>query len=137
MNGTVTIDASVFVNAFSPTEDGSEHSWNFITELKDNGTTILAPFLLLPEVTASIARKQDNTKLALKLMEEVRHLPNIKLINMDESLADLASKIAAENRLRGSDAVYAAVAKRFATVLITLDREQLERLPNILSVQKP
>jgi len=55
----------------------------------------------------------------------------------DESIADLAVDIAAHNRLRGSDAVYAAVALRFGTELITLDREQLDRLPRVLPVREP
>ena len=54
-----------------------------------------------------------------------------------KSIADLAVEIAANNRLRGSDAVYAAVALRFGTELITLDREQLGRLPKVLSVREP
>jgi len=56
---------------------------------------------------------------------------------VDESVADLAVDIAANNRLRGSDAIYAAVALRFGTELITLDREQLDRLPKVLSVREP
>jgi predicted nucleic acid-binding protein len=35
--------------------------------------------------------------------------------------------VAAQYQLRGSDAVYAAVALRFGSTLITLDREQRER----------
>lgn len=137
MNTTVTIDASVFVNAFSPTEAGSEHSWQYLSGLRESNTPIIVPTLLLAEVVASIARKQNNTELALSWMAEIQRISNITFIDLNESLAESAAEIAATYRLRGADAVYAAVAKRFATVLITLDREQLERLPNILSVQKP
>ena len=56
---------------------------------------------------------------------------------MDESLAGLAVDIAAQRPLRVSDAVYAAVALRFGTELITLDREQLERLPEVVPVRAP
>jgi predicted nucleic acid-binding protein len=52
-------------------------------------------------------------------------------------MADLAVEIAANNHLRGSDAVYTAVALRFGTELITLDREQLKRLPKVLSLPAP
>jgi predicted nucleic acid-binding protein len=137
MSEPVTIDASVFVNAFSSTEEGSEHSWNFLSGLKENGTLIIVPTLLLAEIAASIARKQNNTELALTLMIEVQNLPNITLINLDESLAEIAAEIAARHRLRGSDAVYAAVAVRFATSLVTLDMEQLQRVKKAVSVRRP
>ena len=64
-------------------------------------------------------------------------MPNITLVNVDESLARLAAQTAAKYKLRGSDAVYAAVALRFGTQLVTLDREQLERLAPALPVSAP
>ena len=137
MNSPVTVDASVFVNAFSPTEEGSNQSFEFITKLRNEGTPIIQPTLFLPEVIASIARKKDDAELALELAQELRNFSSLTLVTMDENLAEFASEVAANNRLRGSDAVYAAVALRFGTELITLDREQLDRLPKVLSVKLP
>jgi predicted nucleic acid-binding protein len=137
MSEPVTIDASVFVNAFSSAEVGSDKSWDFITGLKENNIQIIVPTLLLTEVAAAVARKQNNTELALNLMVEIQNLPNITLIDLDESLAESAAEIAATYRLRGSDAVYAAVAKRFATELVTLDTEQLQRMKKAVKVRKP
>jgi len=137
MSEAMTIDASVFVNAFSPTEEGSEHSWQFLSGLKESATPIIVPTLLLTEVVASIARKQNNTELALNWMLEVQRIPSITFVNLDESLAETAAGIAARHRLRGSDAVYAAVAMRFATSLVTLDKEQLERVKKVVPVRRP
>ena len=89
------------------------------------------------EVVASIARKQDDTEVALELMHELKKFSKLTLIDLDDDLADYASEIAAKHRLRGSDAVYAAVALRFGAELITLDKEQLLRLPKVLTVRKP
>jgi predicted nucleic acid-binding protein len=133
----VTIDASVFVNAFSPTEEGSDVSFEFINNLKKQGVPVILPVLVLPEITAAVARKQNNTDLALKLGQEIKMFSNVTFVDVDGLLADLASEVAAKYRLRGSDAVYAAVALRFGTELITLDREQLERLPKVLTVRTP
>ena len=137
MNSPVTVDASVFVNAFSPTEEGSDQSFEIITRLRDEGIPIIQPTLFIPEVIASVARKKDNPKLALELAQELRNFSSLTLVALDENLADFASEVAANNRLRGSDAVYAAVALRFGTELITLDKEQLDRLPKVLSVRMP
>ena len=137
MNSPVTVDASVFVNAFSPTEEGSNKSLEFITNLRTEGIPIIQPTLFLPEVIASVARKKGDAELALELAKELRNFSSLTLVNLDETLADFASEVAARNRLRGSDAIYAAVTLRFGTELITLDREQLDRLPNVLSVRAP
>jgi predicted nucleic acid-binding protein len=137
MKSPVTVDASVFVNAFSPEENGSDKSMAFLSQLGRDGVSLIQPTLFLPEVAASIARKQDDAETALELEQELKNFLDLTLVDLDESLADFASEVAAKYRLRGSDAVYAAVALRFGTELITLDREQLERLPKVLKVKTP
>ncbi len=137
MKNAVTVDASVFVNAFSPDEEGSDTSMEFLTRLSKERVPLIQPTLFLPEIAASIARKQNDTDAALELERDLKNFLELTLIDLDEELADFASEIAAKHRLRGSDSVYAAVALRFGTELISLDREQLERLPKILSVKHP
>ena len=137
MKTPVTVDASVFVNAFSPGEEGSDESTEFLAQLRETGVPLIQPTLFFPEVVASIARKQDDTDVALELAHELKKFSKLTLIDLDEDLADYASEIAAKHRLRGSDAVYAAVALRFGAELITLDKEQLARLPNVLFVKRP
>lgn len=137
MKTPVTVDASVFVNALSPDEEGSDESAEFISKLRRDGTAFIQPTLFIPEVVASIARKQDSAEIALDVRNQLRKIPNLTLVNLDDDFADFASDVASNHRLRGSDSVYAAVALRFGTELITLDREQLERLPKVLPVRKP
>ncbi len=137
MKTPVTVDASVFVNAFSPDEDGSDASAEFLSKLQKDNVPLIQPTLFFPEVVASIARKEDDADVALELMQELKKFPKLTFIELDDDLAEYASEVAANHRLRGSDAVYAAVALRFGTELITLDKEQLERLPKVLTVKKP
>ena len=137
MNSSVTIDASVFVSAFTPTEPAHQASKAFMLNLREQSIAIIVPVLVLPEISAALARGQGKPKLGLAFVQELQNFPNTTFITVDESIADLAVDIAANNRLRGSDAVYAAVALRFGTELITLDREQLDRLPKVLSVREP
>ena len=137
MTSTVTIDASVFVSAFTPTEPAHKASKAFMLRVRDEAIPIIVPVLVLPEISAALARGQGKPELGLAFTQELRNFPNTTFIDVDASLANLAVEIAAQNRLRGSDAVYAAVALRFGTELITLDKEQLERLPKVLPVKKP
>jgi len=137
MNSPVTIDASVFVSAFTPTEPAHQASKSFMLTVREQSIPIIVPVLVLPEISAALARGQDEPELGLAFVQELRNFPNTTFINVDNSIAALAVEVAANNRLRGSDAVYAAVALRFGTELITLDKEQLDRLPKILSVHAP
>jgi predicted nucleic acid-binding protein len=56
---------------------------------------------------------------------------------VDERLAEQAAGIAAQHRLRGSDAVYAAVALRFGSTLVTLDEEQRRRIAEVIPTRLP
>ena len=137
MNLPVTIDASVFVSAFTPTEPAHQASKAFMLRVREQSVPIIVPVLVLPEISAALSRGQGKPKLGLAFVQELHNFPNTTFIDINESIADLAVEIAANNRLRGSDAIYAAVALRFGTELITLDREQLDRLPKVLSVREP
>ena len=58
-------------------------------------------------------------------------------VPLDLTTARRAAGVAADNRLRGSDAVYASVAQQFGSTLVTLDREQKERVAKILPTRLP
>jgi predicted nucleic acid-binding protein len=137
MNSPVTIDASVFVSAFTPIEPAHQTSKSFMMNVREQSIPIIVPVLILPEISATLSRGQGKPELGKAFVQELKSLPNTTFIDVDESIANLAVDIAANNRLRGSDAVYAAVALRFGTELITLDKEQLERLPRVLPVRAP
>ncbi len=137
MNSPVTTDASVFVSAFSPAESAHGDSKAFMTKIRDMAAPIIVPTLVLPEIAATISRGQGKPELGIAFALELLNFPNLVLVNVDESTAKLAAETAAYHRLRGSDAVYAAVALRFGSLLVTLDTEQGERLKDILSVYSP
>ncbi len=137
MNSPVTIDASVFVSAFTPTEPAHQASKVFMLNVREQSIPIIVPVLVLPEIAAALSRGQGKPELGKAFAQELRNFPNTTFIDLNDSMATLAVEIAANNRLRGSDAIYAAVALRFGTELITLDREQLDRLPKVLPVRAP
>ncbi|MEZ4557683.1 MAG: PIN domain-containing protein [Caldilineaceae bacterium] len=92
--------------------------------------------LLLPEVTAAIARVYQDAELATSVATNMA-LPHLTLVPMNEAIADIAINVAAHQRLRGSDAVYAAVARRYNTTLVTLDQEQATRMGSVVTTQSP
>lgn len=131
------VDASVFLNAFNPSEAGHAESQRVLAWLQEKATPIIVPSLVLPEVAATISRVRGDAALARDFASALSRLPNLMLVNLDTMLARQATDAAAQYRLRGSDAVYAAVALRFGCVLLTLDREQHERLEEVVTSRYP
>lgn len=67
----------------------------------------------------------------------LRDLHTIRLIPLDDTLAQEAAELAADRALRGADAVYVAVARRHGCALVSLDREQRERAAAVVRALTP
>lgn len=132
-----TIDASVHINALNPTETGSAESQAFLAKVYEQALPVYAPPLLWVEVAAAIARVFDSSAQGIALAQALRILPGYIWVPLDDELASEACLIAAEHRLRGADAVYAAVALHYHTTLVTTDQQQINRLRAFLNVCLP
>jgi len=132
MAATYTVDASVFLNAFNPYEPGHTESQRLLALMQQDATPIIVPTLLLPEVAAAVRRGRGDAKLARRFSATLSGLPHLVLIPLDITLARRAAALAAQHPLRGSDAIYTAVALRFGSTLVTLDRQQRERAAEIV-----
>ncbi len=137
MSGAVTLDASVLVSAFTPSEKAHLPCKALLRQVRESGTAIILPTLAIVEIAAAIGRGQGKPDLGHAFALEVTRFPDLTLVNLDEPLAQAAAEIAARHRLRGSDAVYVAVARRFGATLITLDAEQQERAAALVPVRGP
>lgn len=131
------MDASVFLNGFNPYEPDHEENRHFLEGLREQAIPIIAPTLLLPEVAAAINRGRDDAELARRFNAALRQLPHLVVVGLDETLAGQAADVAAQNRLCGSDAVYAAVALRFSSALVTLGKERRDRMGGVVSACFP
>ena len=137
MASTYTIDASVFINAFNPAEMGHADSRRLLAQLRRQTAPLIVPTLALPEVAAAIRRGRGDEQLARRFAAALSRLPQLMLVPLDTQLAHQASDVAAQYSLRGSDAVYAAVALRFGSTLITLDQEQHQRVADLITARTP
>ncbi len=132
-----TVDASVHISALNPVEAESASSRAFLAQVRQDRSPLYSPTLLAVEVAVALARILGDEERAVALALAVRSLPNQTLAPLDEALADRSVRLAAAASLRGADAVYAAVAQRYGTQLITLDRQQLERLAPLMRTARP
>jgi len=70
-------------------------------------------------------------------MARMSYFPGFTVVTLDDNLAREAAHVAAAHCLRGSDAVYVAVARRYAAALVTLDSEQAGRAGAVIPVRLP
>ncbi len=132
-----TVDASVHINALNVSEAGSTESQAFLVQLYTRAWPVFSPTLLLVEVAAVIARAKNDTEQGIAMAHAIYGLPGQTWVPLDDALAEEAIHLAAERRLRGADAIYAAVARRYGAILVTRDRQQLERLSSVLRIMTP
>ena len=133
----VVIDASVYVSRMHRQEDNHLESVRLLRVVAARRVPVVCPEILLPEVAAAVARGLDDTGLGYRAAAHLRTLPGHRFIAVDRALSGLAARLAAEYRLRGSDAIYAALARREGAHLITWDRQQRERAAGVVETLTP
>lgn len=132
-----TLDANIFVRDVDPREPDHDVCHALIERLRAGGEPIIVPLLILAEIAGSVSRARNDAIRARVFVEIVRDLPGITFVPLDEQLAQAATELAADYRLRGADAVYVAVARQAGTTLVTLDDEQRTRAAAVVAVRTP
>jgi predicted nucleic acid-binding protein len=135
--GRYTIDASIFVNAFNPHEDGHEASLALLASIHETSDPIIAPTLLVPEIAAAIGRVTGDATGAVAYARATAALPHLTLPSLGPAMARQAADLAAAHRLRAADAVYVAVARRYGTTLVSRDEEQRTRGSTVVACRTP
>jgi predicted nucleic acid-binding protein len=132
-----TVDASVFVNAFNPHEEGHVQSLQILSAIQERGDPVIVPTLLVPEIASAVARATNDTAGALQYAVATAGLPHLTLVSLTAAVAREAADLAATHRLRGADAVYVAVARRYGTTIVSRDDEQRMRGAAVVTCQTP
>lgn len=132
-----TVDASVFVNAFNPHEDGHEESLALLAAIQERDDPIIVPTLLATEIASAVARASDDSAGALQYAYATTTLRHLTAVALTPGLARQAAELAATHRLRGADAVYVAIARRYGTTLVSRDEEQRTRGSAVVTCQTP
>lgn len=131
------IDASVITNSFLEKEENHRYSKDLLTKIKKENLSVIFPEILIPEIASSIARETQDINLALEFTQSLREVENFMFIPVDKELSDFAAKIAAERKIKSSDAIYVAITYMFKVKLITLDKEQKEKSEDLIRVLTP
>lgn len=130
-------DASVLVADARPQEPTHGEARTLLATLAADDQPVFLPIIVLAEVAAAIARGTGQPDQALRLIAALRQVPIFRFMPVDDDLGNLASDIAARHQIRGCDAVYVALAQQLDATLVTLDRQQRERVPPQIFARTP
>ncbi len=98
---------------------------------------LVAPSLLLPEVASAVSRATGRPLLARRAVLLLLRLSALRIVAIDAELAEAAARLAGDQRLRGADSVYVALAKQLALPLVTWDLEQASRASKVIRAGAP
>ncbi len=130
------VDASVLVSLYAEGDTGfpAADRW---AKLSFERETWHLPTIALAEVASSLARvgvgKIDGLAIALELEASAF----VMVHSVDSALGRNAARIGSEQRIKGCDAVYVALAAQLDDVLVTFDREQSARAGAVVRVLVP
>ena len=131
------VDASVFVADAHPAEPHHRAANLFLQYVAAVPLPIYTPAIVLAEIAAAIARGHKRATLAQRFVQKLQSFPHIEITTIDGALANLSAELAAQQRLRGCDAVYVALAQSKGATLISLDQEHKLRAPTTMTVRTP
>ena len=131
------VDASVHVADARPQEPNHPQAHELLRQIAARGQAVYLPVIVLAEVAAAISRGTGEPALARRWTAALRRVPHFHPVPVDETLADRAADVSARYQIRGCDAVYIALAQQLGATLVTLDRQQQERVPPDLVARTP
>jgi predicted nucleic acid-binding protein len=114
-----TLDANIFVRDANPHDADHGVCHALLERLYAARGAIVVPSILLAEVAGPLSRTFRDPIRARVYVESVAALPTVTLVPLDASLAREAAEMAADYALRGMDAIYIAVARRYNCALVT------------------
>ena len=134
----LTLDANIWVGAFDPSDLRQSVYKNVLKVVFSNpDITVFSPYLMEVEVLASMARKFRDIGKVNDVKNMMWSHPRQYWFVLDNGLAAEASHCATSLYLRGSDAVYVAVAQSNNASLLTFDNEIVTRASSVVPVIKP
>ena len=130
----VVLDASVWVSRLVESDEFHVVVKNWMNAQREQGATFVSPSLLLAEVGGVVSRVTGKPELGLNAIQKIENLPDVRIVDMDKTLMDDASRIAAKYGVRGADSVYIAVASTLSIPLVTFDIDQREKASKLVDV---
>ena len=131
------VDASVWVALHHGGDRFHARCAGWLERLLIEGGPLVAPTLLEVEAAAALRRLTGDEQSAQEVLAESSDLGFLELIPLTVPRAHRAAALAMSTGVRGADAVYLDLARERNDVLVTLDRQQLDRGAGVVAVEEP
>lgn len=133
----IVVDASIWVSVALTADRFHDPSRTSLDTQVSGGERLVAPSLVLVEVSGAIARRSGNVVQADAAVRRLETTPGLRLESMEAALVREATRLAADLGLRGADALYVATAARFACPLVTWDAEVIRKTAGVVEAREP
>lgn len=133
----IVVDASVWVSWLRPADRHHQATRGWLEPRLLAGEVMATPDLAIIEVAGAIARITGQPSLGRRSAAGLIDIPLLEVHSGDKERFSLAIALAADCRLRGADAVYAALAMRLDATLVTWDAELLDRASSRVRTERP
>lgn len=131
------IDASVYIAVVNAHEESHERCMRWLQQAVAEELPLWAPSIMLAEVAAALTRGLQDPSKVMGAAALLRNSKVIRLQAVSVALAERAAQIASDQKIRGCDAVYVALAAQLDQPLVTLDRQQYVRGGKVVQVIEP
>ena len=131
------VDASVWVSLHHSRDRFHRPCVRWLERVLLDGEELVAPTLLEVEVAAALRRLTGDEALARQAIDRAASLGILDLVPLTAERSRRAAALASSAAVRGADAVYLDLALERNDVLVTLDRQQLERGSRAVNVSRP
>ncbi len=132
-----TLDSSVLISLFNAHDRQHAQTAAWFREAVADGEPLRAPVTAIAEVSSAISVGTGDKQLARDVETHIRHSPLFEFLPIAMPLAERAATIAAEHQVRGTDAIYFAVAETLGDRLVTLNPRQLQRGSAVVQTVRP
>jgi predicted nucleic acid-binding protein len=123
----LTVDSNVWIAAGDPTDRFHAASREFLTAAVDDQRTFILPAFAWVEIACALARRLRNAQLGVRAANAVLALPRVQSVPTDESMLLHALEVGPRLMVRGADALFASVAVQHKSILISWDKELVQR----------
>jgi predicted nucleic acid-binding protein len=131
------VDASVFVAALKSDEPAHAACQAWLRAARGSRQPAALPAIALAEVAGAIARSTGRERVAERVATGMAGSTSFTVMAVTDRLGLRAAQIASQQRLRGCDAVYVALAEMLGEPLVTLDLEVVARAASVVTMVVP
>jgi predicted nucleic acid-binding protein len=115
------------VSSVDPSDPQSSISRQVLYALQARSFKVALPSIARLEVACALGRRWRSADSARRITERLFRAPAVREYPMDAALMESSIAVGLRSYLRGSDAVYAALAHELRSELIAWDNELIER----------